>query len=123
MSRRLSSKLGSLGNARVASGADFAIAQNEHRLVITNTIREHRKQKGISQVQLAVMIGVSRQTNLSMEFGRRTPSLEVAFKAAQALGAAICELFSYELRHRFQPAQYKALPARFAGCGTYTLFV
>jgi DNA-binding XRE family transcriptional regulator len=46
----------------------------------------------------AAMIGISRQTILSMEMEHSTPSLKVAFKVARALGATLTELFSYELR-------------------------
>jgi len=77
----------------------FIIAQgSDRRFVVRNTIREHRLRVGISQVELAAMIGVSRQTILSMEMEHSTPSLKAAFKVARALGATLTELFSYELR-------------------------
>lgn len=49
----------------------------------------------MSQAELADRIGVTRQTIIAIEKGRYSPSLEVAFKIARALGVPLDRVFSY----------------------------
>lgn len=58
-----------------------------------NTVRERRTQLGMTQIDLAERLGVSRQTIISIERGRYDPSLPLAFKLATALNATIETLF------------------------------
>ena len=54
---------------------------------VTNSIRELRFAAGeMTQAELADRVGVTRQTIIAIEQERYSPSLEVAFKIAQALG-------------------------------------
>jgi putative transcriptional regulator len=54
---------------------------------IRNCICELRAQRGeMTQQQLATTVGVSRQTIVAIEGGKYSPSLEVAFRIARALG-------------------------------------
>lgn len=63
-------------------------------VVITNRIRELRFARGeMTQQHLAERIGVSRQTVNAIEGGKYSPSLEVAFQIAQALGVRLDEVF------------------------------
>lgn len=62
---------------------------------VTNTIRELRTAAGITQAQLAATVGVTRQTIIAVEQGRYSPSLEMAFLIARALGARLDEVFAY----------------------------
>jgi len=63
---------------------------------ITNSIRALRFAHGeLTQAQLAEQIGVTRQTIIAIEQGRYSPSLEMAFQIAQALGTPLAEVFQY----------------------------
>ena len=59
-----------------------------------NTVRERRTELGMTQVDLAKSVGVSRQTIISIERGRYDPSLPLAFKLAATLQMAIEALFT-----------------------------
>ena len=64
---------------------------------IGNAIRELRFRNGeMTQAELAKRIGVSRQTVIAMEQGRYSPSLEVAFRTAEAFGVPLGEVFFRE---------------------------
>jgi putative transcriptional regulator len=64
---------------------------------VTNRIRELRFRRGeMTQQALADALGVTRQTINAVEGGKYAPSLEVAFRIARALEAAIEEVFRYE---------------------------
>ena len=59
-------------------------------------IQELRKANKISQAELADVMGVTRQTIISLEKGRYNASLELAFKIARYFGKAIEEVFIFE---------------------------
>lgn len=59
-----------------------------------NTVRERRTELGMTQVDLAKRVGVSRQTIISIERGRYDPSLPLAFQLAATLQMAIGALFT-----------------------------
>ena len=61
-----------------------------------NNIKDLRKQKGITQDELAMSLGVTRQTIISLENGRYTASLQLAFKISKFFGKAVEEIFIYE---------------------------
>jgi len=66
------------------------------RMPIRNRIRELRADRGeMTQQQLADRIGVTRQTVNAIEGGKYSPSLEVAFRIAHALGATLDEVFQF----------------------------
>jgi len=50
-----------------------------------NNIAELRKKSKITQQKLADEVKVTRQTIISLEFGRYNPSLELAYKITKAL--------------------------------------
>lgn len=58
-----------------------------------NSVRERRKGAGYSQEQLAIRLGVSRQTIISIERGRFDPSLDLAFRLADVFDSRIEDLF------------------------------
>ena len=63
---------------------------------IVNTIRTLRFHAGeMTQAALAEKVGVTRQTIVAIEQGRYSPSLEVAFRVAQAFGVPLEEVFQY----------------------------
>ena len=63
---------------------------------VTNDIRALRFAAGeMTQAQLADRVGLTRQTIIAIEQGRYSPSLEVAFKIAHALGVPMDRVFGY----------------------------
>lgn len=61
-----------------------------------NRLEEIRKEKGITQEELANALEVSRQTVGSLENGRYNPSIILAFKIAKFFEVSIEEVFIYE---------------------------
>ena len=51
----------------------------------------------MTQQQLAEKAGASRQTIMAVEAGKYSPSLELAFRIADAFGVKIDEVFEYEV--------------------------
>jgi putative transcriptional regulator len=62
-------------------------------LSMTNDVRELRAAKGLSQQQLGVQLGVSRQTINAIEQGRYAPSLPLAIRMARYFGRSVEEVF------------------------------
>jgi putative transcriptional regulator len=60
---------------------------------VRNQIRSLREDAGLSQGQLAEVIGVSRQTINSIETERYTPSLPLAIGLARYFGRPVEEVF------------------------------
>ncbi|HEX3016887.1 MAG TPA: helix-turn-helix transcriptional regulator [Caproicibacter sp.] len=58
-----------------------------------NRLAELRRQRGISQDELAQALEVSRQTIGSLENGRYNPSILLAYKIAHYFGKTIEEIF------------------------------
>ncbi|MDH4020885.1 MAG: helix-turn-helix transcriptional regulator [Xanthomonadales bacterium] len=68
---------------------------------ITNNVRKLRFENGeMSQQSLADAIGVTRQTVFAIEKGKYSPSLEVAFKIAEAFSVSLDEVFQYQGRKK-----------------------
>ncbi len=66
------------------------------KLNLRNKIRELRFFAGqMTQEELANIVGVSRQTIIAIEKGNYSPSLELAFKIANAFKVEINQVFSY----------------------------
>ena len=63
---------------------------------IKNTVRRCRFDANeMTQQQLADLLGVSRQTIISIESGKYQPSLELAFKLAKVFGKRVDEIFIF----------------------------
>ena len=58
-----------------------------------NKLEELRKQRDMRQEDLALALGVSRQTVISLEKGKYNPSLALAFKLARVFGMPIEAIF------------------------------
>ena len=61
-----------------------------------NRIAALRKERRISQAELAEAVSVTRQTIISLENGRYNASLLLAHKIAKYFGAAIEDIFLFE---------------------------
>jgi len=58
-------------------------------------IPELRKQQKLSQEELALAVSVTRQTITSIEVGKYTASLALAYKIAKFFGKSIEEVFDF----------------------------
>ena len=58
-------------------------------------IPELRRQRKLSQEELALAVGVTRQTITSIEVGKYTASLVLAYKIASYFGKPIEEVFDF----------------------------
>ena len=66
-------------------------------IVLKNRIKECRIEEKIKQIQLAEMIGVSRETVGRLETGKyQNPTLRLAHDVASCLGKSIEDIFYYE---------------------------
>ena len=61
-----------------------------------NRLEELRKQRNITQEELAAALDVSRQTIGSLESGRYNPSIILAIKIGRYFGLPVEEIFIYE---------------------------
>jgi putative transcriptional regulator len=61
---------------------------------LANRLREVRTEQGLTQEQLADLVGVTRKTINTVERGVFLPSTVLALKLARALGASVEQLFS-----------------------------
>lgn len=68
--------------------------------MIQNTVSSLRLERGLTQQELADRLRVTRQTIISLEKNRYTPSLEMAFKVADLFGKSIEEVFTYQKEAR-----------------------
>jgi putative transcriptional regulator len=62
---------------------------------VKTRIKELRKQNKLSQEELALAVGTTRQTITSIEVEKYTASLVLAFKIAHYFGLSIEEVFDF----------------------------
>ena len=67
----------------------------DEELILRNCIREARAEKGLSQAELAAMVGVSRNTVSSIETGQFGPTAKLALILCIALDKKFEELFYF----------------------------
>jgi putative transcriptional regulator len=67
----------------------------KNKLVLKNRLKEIRKEKGISQQELAEMVGVSRNTISSLETGQYEPTAKLALILSIALDKNFEEIFYF----------------------------
>ena len=65
------------------------------KLILKNNIKERRAEKGLSQQQLAGLVGVSRNTISSIETGQFNPTAKLALILCIALDRKFEELFYF----------------------------
>lgn len=64
--------------------------------MIRNRIKVLRAERDWTQADLADRVGISRQAIISIEKYKYTPSLELAFKIAEAFNVSISEVFEFK---------------------------
>ena len=67
----------------------------EESLVLKNNIKAVRTEQGLSQSQLAEMVGVSRNTISSIETGQFNPTAKLALVLCIALNRKFEDLFYF----------------------------
>lgn len=69
------------------------------KLVLKNHLRKARNEKGLSQMELANMVGVSRQTISSIENGqfKFNPTAKLALILCIALDKTFEEIFYFDI--------------------------
>ncbi len=67
----------------------------DESLTLKNRLKEARGEKGLSQTQLAQLVGVSRNTISSIETGQFNPTAKLALILCVALDKKFEELFYF----------------------------
>ena len=65
-------------------------------LILKDRLKEARAERGLSQSELARMVGVSRNTISSIETGQFNPTAKLALVLCIALDKSFEELFYFE---------------------------
>jgi putative transcriptional regulator len=65
------------------------------KLILKNNIKERRAEKGLSQQQLADLVGVSRNTISSIETGQFNPTAKLALILCIALDKHFEDVFYF----------------------------
>lgn len=68
----------------------------DDRLVLKNRLKEARAEHGLSQAQLADLVGVSRNTISSIETGQFNPTAKLALVLCIALDKTFEQLFYFD---------------------------
>ena len=69
----------------------------DDKLVLKNRIKDIRVEKGYSQIKLAELVGVSRNTISSLETGQFSPTAKLALVICIALDKKFEELFYFQI--------------------------
>ena len=67
----------------------------DESLTLKNRLKEARAEQGLSQAQLAALVGVSRNTISSIETGQFNPTAKLALVLCIALDRKFEELFYF----------------------------
>ena len=65
--------------------------------MIENRIKDYRSDRGMTQTELAKLVGVRRETIYNLENGKYNPSLSLAWKIAEVFEASIEDVFTVQL--------------------------
>ena len=68
----------------------------DDQLILKNRLKVARAEKGLSQTQLAELVGVSRNTISSIETGQFNPTAKLALVFCIALDKKFEDLFYFE---------------------------
>ena len=68
----------------------------QDKLILKNRLKEARVQSGMSQTQLAELVGVSRNTISSIETGQFSPTAKLALILCIALDKKFEDLFYFQ---------------------------
>lgn len=63
------------------------------KTILNNCVQHYRQQHGLTQVELAEQIGVTRQTIIAIEKGNYEPSVRLALQLSALLKVSVEKLF------------------------------
>lgn len=63
-------------------------------VLMRNNIKQLRKEHGLRQEDMAIKLGVSRQTIIAIENDKYNPTLDLAMKIARLLNTSVEEIFT-----------------------------
>jgi putative transcriptional regulator len=63
---------------------------------VLNNVKQFREKRGLTQEQFANLVGVSRQSIISVEKGHYIPTTILALRIASVLSVKVEELFTLE---------------------------
>ncbi len=69
--------------------------------MIENRIKDYRSDRGMTQTELAKLVGVRRETIYNLENGKYNPSLSLAWKIAEVFEASIEDVFTVQIDPTF----------------------
>lgn len=75
--------------------AKLAMQKKREGFLMKNRIKELRRENKLSQSELADIVGTTRQTITSIEVGKYTASLGLAYKIAHHFNLTIEEVFDF----------------------------
>lgn len=65
-------------------------------MALITKMREYRVKHNMTQDELAVLVGVRRETIINLEKGRYNPSLKLAMDIAGVFSCTVEDLFSFQ---------------------------
>ncbi len=65
-------------------------------MALTTKMREYRAKQNMTQDELAVLVGVRRETIINLEKGRYNPSLKLAMDIAKVFSCSVEDLFFFK---------------------------
>lgn len=68
----------------------------KNQIVLKNKLKEFRQSKNLSQEELALMVGTTRQTIIAIEKNQLNPSAKLALLLCLSLDAKMEDLFYLE---------------------------
>ena len=89
----------------------------DDQLILKNRLKVARAEKGLSQTQLAEMVGVSRNTISSIETGQFNPTAKLALVLCIAGEKILGDLFYFDGKRARSPGgEPSSLLSRRCGC-------
>jgi putative transcriptional regulator len=70
--------------------------QETEKMCVQNCVQKFRKEKGITQEQMAQGLEITRQTVIAIEKGNYTPSVLLAMKIARFFDVPVESLFTLD---------------------------
>lgn len=64
--------------------------------MLHTSLADYRREKNMTQRELAELVDVRRETIMRLEKGRYNPSLRLAMDLAEVFGLTVEDLFSFE---------------------------
>ncbi|MBS6948346.1 MAG: helix-turn-helix transcriptional regulator [Bifidobacterium scardovii] len=64
--------------------------------MLHTSLADYRREKNMTQRELAELVDVRRETIMRLEKGRYNPSLRLAMDLAEVFGVTVEDLFSFE---------------------------